>query len=228
MRLIPGLFVAITASLLLSHGGNNELTPEEKKAGWKLLFDGQSTKGWRGFRKDTFPEKGWVVENGILKKQPRVRGGDIVTEETFSDFEFSWEWMIQPGGNNGIKYFIMEERGEAIGHEYQMIDDSKIKNPKGSTASFYEVLPPAADKPLNPPGQWNHSKVLVKGNHVEHWLNGSKVLEYELGSEKVLAGVQQSKFKGVKDFGTKVRGRILLTDHQDEAHFRNLKIRELK
>jgi hypothetical protein len=204
----------------------NTLTPQEKAEGWRLLFDGRTTKGWRSFKKETFPAKGWVVEDGCLKKVARQSGGDIITVDRFTDFEFAWEWRLPPRANNGVKYFIVEERG-GIGHEYQMIDDTLVKYPKGSTASFYEVLPPAADKPMKPMGEWNQSRIRVQGNQVEHWLNGAKVLSYELGSPEVMAGVARSKFKGVKGFGTKMTGHILLTDHSDEAWFRNLKVREL-
>ncbi|MBM3832508.1 MAG: DUF1080 domain-containing protein [Verrucomicrobia bacterium] len=206
---------------------HNQLTEAEKAAGWKLLFDGKTTQGWRNFKKQAFPDKGWVVEDGCLKHVANAGGGDILTIDQFTDFEFQWEWKIPARANNGVKYFITEQRASAIGHEYQMIDDILVKDAKSSTGSFYEVLPPAADKPLKPPGQWNHSKIVVTRNHVEHWLNGTKVLEYELGSEQVKAGVAQSKFKDVAGFGTKIKGHILLTDHKDEAWFRNLKIREL-
>ena len=205
----------------------NQLTAAEKAEGWRLLFDGQTTTGWRSFKKQTFPNKGWVVEQGILKKVEGVNGGDIITTDEFNDFDFQWDWRIPAKANNGIKYFITEERKEAIGHEYQMIDDATVESKKHATASFYDVLPPLEPKPLKPVGEWNHSRVLVRGNHVEHWLNGTKVLEYELGSEKVLAAVAESKFKSVRGFGTKIKGHILLTDHHDEASFRNLKIREL-
>lgn len=208
--------------------GLNELTPEEKAAGWELLFDGKSLNGWRSFKKETPPKQGWVVEDGILKKVDKVTPGDIITVKQFEQFDLQWEWRIQPKGNNGLKYFITETRGGAVGHEYQMIDDAVVKNhPKGQTASFYEVLPPKADKPLKKPGEWNHSRIIVQGNQVEHWLNGAKVLEYELGSEEVKAGVAKSKFKNVPGFGTRLKGHILLTDHRDEACFRNIKIREL-
>ena len=205
----------------------NTLTVAEQAAGWKLLFDGRTTAGWRSFKKPTFPDKGWIVENGVLKKLAGVRGGDLVTAETFNDFELSWEWRLAARGNNGVKYFITEERASAIGHEYQMIDDARVGDPKGSTASFYDVLPPRPGKPPPRIGAWNTSRILVQGNHVEHWLNGDKVLEYELGSPEVLAAVARSKFKEVKGFGTKCRGHVLLTDHNDEAWFRNLKLREL-
>ena len=205
----------------------NQLSATEKAAGWRLLFDGKTTSGWRSFKKDTFPAKGWVVEDGILKKVANVRGGDIITTDQFNDFDFQWDWRIAPKANNGIKYFITEERAQAVGHEYQMLDDSVIDIKKEKTASFYDVLPPSDDAPVKPPGEWNHSRVLVQGNHVEHWLNGAKVLEYECGSEQVKAAVAKSKFRSVKGFGEKIKGHILLTDHRDEAWFRNLKIREL-
>jgi hypothetical protein len=205
----------------------NQLTAEERAAGWKLLFDGKSLNGWRGFKKQDAPKQGWLVEDGCLKKVAGVQGGDIITTEQFTDFELIWEWRMPPRANNGIKYFITEERSSPIGHEYQMIDDSIVKNPLQRTASFYDVLPPKENAPLKPPGEWNSSRVIARGNHVEHWLNGSKVLEYELGSEQVLAAVAKSKFKTVPGFGTRIKGHILLTDHKDEASFRNIKIRAL-
>lgn len=205
----------------------NTLSAAEHAAGWKLLFDGRTTTGWRGYRKTGFPDRGWVIEDGVLKKVAGVRGGDIITVEAFDDFELSWEWRIAAGGNSGVKYFILEAGGSAVGHEYQMIDDSRVRDHKGSTASFYDVLPPQPGK--RPPriGDWNASRIIVQGDHVEHWLNGEKVLEYELGSPAVLAAVAKSKFRDVKGFGTKRRGHVLLTDHTDEACFRNLKLREL-
>lgn len=209
----------------------NTLTAEEKAAGWKLLFDGQSLQGWRLYGRKTSPEAGWKVEDGLLRKLPKQRGGDIITEAKFEDFDLSWEWRISAGGNNGLKYLVTEERTAGPGHEYQMLDDAVHPDgkygPKRQTASFYQVLAPTADKPLKPVGEWNASRVLIRGNHVEHWLNGAKVLEYELGSEAVMAGVANSKFKNAPGFGTKIRGHIMLTDHQDECWFRNIKIREL-
>ena len=219
----------IFATTVLSVAAHNELTPDETNAGWKLLFDGKTTSGWRSFNKSTFPQKGWIVKDGELQLEAGSKAGDIVTEEKFSEFDLTWEWKIPPGANNGIKYFILEERGQALGHEYQMIDESggKKMSPKHRTASFYEVLPPAEDKPLNPPREWNTSRVLVQGNHVEHWLNGKKVLEYELGSEEVLKAIQNSKFKTVEGFGKKQNGHILLTYHNDPVSYRNIKIRPL-
>ena len=222
----------LAASLLCWASGlgaaPNELTSAEKAEGWQLLFDGKTTAGWRSFKKQTFPDKGWVVEQGTLKKVANVQGGDIITTNTFEQFDLRWEWKIPLKANNGIKYFITEERGGPIGHEYQMIDDSTVNNPKQRTGSFYDVLPPNEHTALKPPGEWNQSRVLVQGDRVEHWLNGMKILEYELGGEKVKTAVAASKFKDVKGFGERLKGHILLTDHRDEATFRSIKIRELR
>jgi hypothetical protein len=231
MILKPIVLVLVLASVMSARTGLNELSPAEAETGWKLLFDGKTTKGWRGFKKPAFPERGWSVVDGELRLEAGSKAGDIITEERFSDFDLIWEWKIGPHGNNGVKYFITEERSGAIGHEYQMIDDPAHREAadggEGSTASFYQVLPPAKDKPLKKAGEWNHSRVLVQGNHVEHWLNGKKVLEYELGSEEVLKAVQDSKFKSVPGFGHKLKGHILLTYHNDPVSYRNIKIRDL-
>jgi hypothetical protein len=138
---------------------------------------------------------------------------------------------VAPGGNSGVKYFVTEERPKSPGHEYQMIDDPVYPGkltPQQLTAAFYDVLPTAADKPLRPAGEWNTSRIVVRGNLVEHWLNGRNVLTYELGSAAVKAGLANSKFKGEPGFGEKIAGHIMLTYHQDECWFRNLKIRETR
>ncbi|MBI3880629.1 MAG: DUF1080 domain-containing protein [Verrucomicrobia bacterium] len=229
---VTGLTLALLAgAVLAAEPRHNELTAAEKIAGWKLLFDGKTTQGWRSFKKQTFPAQGWTVEDGCLKCIAGGHGGDIISLDTFDNFDLRWEWKLPPGANNGVKYFITEERASAIGHEYQMLDDALHPDGKAgakhTTASFYDVLPPKEGKPLKPPGQWNTSRVLVQGNHVEHWLNGELVLVYELGSDEVKAGVAASKFKNVAGFGTHIKGHILLTEHQDEAWFRDVKIREL-
>lgn len=207
----------------------NTLTLEEKQTGWRLLFDGKTLKGWRAYNKQSPPGAGWQVEEGVLKKVAGQRGGDIVTEDQFGDFELAWEWKISKGGNNGIKYLVTEQRPSAPGHEYQMIDDTGHPDgklgAKRQTAAFYDVLPPAADKPLKPVGEWNSSRIVVQGKKVEHWLNGAKVLTYELGSDTTKAALAASKFKSSAGFGDKIRGHIMLTDHQDECSFRNMKLR---
>jgi hypothetical protein len=223
------LFYLVTILLTchLVFGADNKLTRRERRAGWQLLFDGQTTQGWRSFGKDTFPKSGWDVRNGILTLNAGSNAGDTITDKIYGDFDLRWNWRIPRGANNGLKYFIIEDRGQAIGHEYQMIDDSIIKDPLQRTAAFYDVLPPNPDKPLKAPGKWNSSRILVQGNHVEHWLNGKKVLEYELGSERVLDAVAKSKFKNVKGFGTKIPGHILLTYHNDGVEYKNIRILDL-
>ncbi len=226
--------LVLLAAAVLAHAAQNAapdtLTPKEKAEGWKLLFNGTSFDGWRGYRMSGIPETGWKIENGLLKTVPRAKGRELITVRKFNDFELSWEWKISPAGNNGVKYFVTEERPGAPGHEYQMIDDATNPDgklsPKRLTASFYDVLAPAEDRPVKPAGEWNQSRIVVRGNTVEHWLNGKKVLEYELGSERVKAGLAESKFKKFPDFGTKITGHIMLTYHNDECWYRNIKIRE--
>ena len=226
-------FIALLAVLLLpsaGFGALNTLTEDQVAKGWRLLFNGKDLNGWRTYAKGGKVGAAWEVKDGILTKQAGVRGGDIMTVETFGDFDLNWEWRITEKGNNGIKYMITKERGKAVGHEYQMLDDAafpKLKA-KSFTASFYDVLPAASDKKLFKPGGWNHSRIFVLGNTVEHWLNGQMVLQYELGSDALLAAVKDSKFKKIADFGQKVRGHILLTDHKDECQFKNIRIREFK
>jgi hypothetical protein len=232
MKVFLALHLAMFAGLLAAADtGPNTLSSQEKARGWRLLFDGTSFQGWRGYRLGGMPETGWMIDGGLLKTVPGVKGGDLITQQKFDDFEFSWEWRIAPAGNNGIKYLVTEERPTAPGHEYQMVDDETNPDaklgPKRATAAFYDVLAPAAGRAIKPAGEWNQSRVVVKGNRVEHWLNGTKALEYQLGSERVKEGLANSKFKGFADFGTKIQGHLMLTYHHDECWFRNLKIREL-
>jgi hypothetical protein len=208
----------------------NQLSDAEKAAGWKLLFDGQTTQGWRSFKKASFPEKGWVVEDGWLHCLGKG-GGDIITDAEFDNFELRWDWKLAPAGNSGVKYFVLESRPQLLGHEYQMLDDGRSPgvdkgHRKQYTAAFYAVLEPGITH-VKPPGEVNSSRILVKGNHVEHWLNGEKVLEYECGSDVVKAQVAASKFKDVAGFGNKVKAHLLLQDHQSEVWFCNVKLREL-
>lgn len=209
----------------------NQLRPTDKTDGWKLLFDGQSPQGWHSFKKKSFPTSGWVVQDGWLQCLG-TDGGDLLSDGEYDQFDLEWDWKIEPAGNSGLKYFVLESRASALGHEYQMIDDEK--NPDGKiaqgkhvTASFYDVLKPTVPPPTKPVGQINHSRILIQGNHVEHWLNGVKVLEFECGSEAVKTAVAQSKFKNVSGFGTRVKGHLLLQDHHSQVWFRNLKIRDL-
>jgi hypothetical protein len=229
------LSCALSASAQEKNGAANTLTAAEKKAGWTLLFDGKTLDGWRAYKKADTAGTRWKVEEGTLTLPGKGEGGggsgDIISKDTFEQFELSWDWKVAPGGNSGLKYFILEDRDSAIGHEYQLIDDARHADAKigahRQTAAFYDVLPASADKPLKPAGEWNTSRVLVRGQTVEHWLNGKKVLEYQLNSPTVNAAVEKSKFKGIDRFGKRQNGHILLQDHGDQVWFRNVKIRRL-
>jgi 3-keto-disaccharide hydrolase len=213
----------------------NRLTADEQSAGWRLLFDGNTTKGWRGFAKPPGVINGWMVANGRLR-HPASSGqdskgtGDIVTVETFNDFDLRFEWIISSGGNSGVKYLVVENRDGPIAHEYQVIDDAKhpdaLIGPHRATGALYDVIAAPASKPLKPAGQINSGRVLVSGNHVEHWLNGVRIVEYELGSA-LKAAKEKSKFKDVPGWEDKLKGHILLQDHGDDVSFFNIRIREL-
>ena len=215
----------------LAQGAPNQLTASETAAGWRLLFDGKTSAGWHRFHERAFPEKGWVVEDGWLHCLGQG-GGDIVSESEFEQFELQWEWKLVLGGNSGLKYFVLDRRKNPLGHEYQMLDDEKnedghLAQGKRVTAAFYDVLKPDVKTPVRPMGEVNQSRVLVRGNHVEHWLNGVKVLEYECGSERIQKAVSESKFKTTPGFGNRVKGHILLQDHGSDVWFRDIRIRHL-
>ena len=230
------VFGALVVAMSLPSHAQNTLTPEEKSAGWRLLFDGQTTTGWRGFQKPDFPNHGWFIEDGCLKCLGQ-KGGDIVTTTTFIDFELTWEWRLSPKSNSGVKYFVNEKRtdaagkiyGAAIAHEYQMIDDDHYPEPlsaKQKTGAWYEVIAPKDAKP-RPIGEFNESRLIVRGKHVEHWLNGDLVVSYETDSVESTAGITTSKFKNVPGYSDKITTPILLQDHNTIFWCRNLKLREL-
>jgi hypothetical protein len=220
----------LAAGLPFARAADNELTAAEKKAGWELLFDGKSLAGWRPYAGKA--GGGWEVVDGTLHAIANVKGTEIITEKKYDNFELTWEWKLPLAGNNGVKYFVTEARTSAPGHEYQMLDDVRHPDAKAGpirqTAAFYYVLPPAADKPYREPGNWNQSKIVVRGKTVEHWLNGKNVLTYECGSAAVKAGVANSKFAKEAGFGEKIVGHLMLTYHHDDCWYKNIKVRELK
>ena len=221
----------------------NKLLGDEKKNGWKLLWDGTTTNGWCGAKLKNFPENGWVIENGELTVlsnggKESAAGGDIVTTDKYGDFELHLDFKLTEGANSGIKYYVDTElnqgEGSSIGLEYQILDDTKhsdaiLGSHKGSRtlASLYDLIQADPNKPVNSIGTWNHAKIISKDNHVEHWLNGKKVLEYERKSDAFRKLVSKSKYNIWKKFGEIKTGYILLQDHGDQVSFKNIKIKVL-
>ena len=224
----------------------NQLTEKEVRTGWRFLWDGSSPKGWRGAKLDRFPDKGWVMENGVLTVLASGggearNGGDIITIDTYSDFELSVDFKITKGANSGIKYFVDPElnkgEGSAIGLEFQILDDKEHpdaamgKNGNRTVGSLYDLIraenhESARGKNFRGVGQWNNARIVVKGGHVEHWLNHVKVVEFDRYSQVFAALVEKSKYEKWEHFGRLPAGHILLQDHGDEVAFRNIKIRE--
>jgi Domain of Unknown Function (DUF1080) len=232
--LIKSLFLqalALIAAVSIFAGEPNSLTAEEKAAGWKLLFDGQSTAGWVAIGTRDFPAKGWSVRDGTLHHEKGGGGGDLVTAEQFENFEFAWEWKIGEVGNSGVKYNLVDPAKD-LGFEYQLLDDAR--HPDGirggalhQTAGLYDLIAPAPERKVNPVGAWNESRLLVDGHHVEQWLNGVKTVAFEIGSAELQALIAKSKYQKIAGFGVKKRSPLLLQDHGDEITFRSLKIRVL-
>jgi hypothetical protein len=213
----------------------NSLTADEKSAGWVLLFDGRSLEGWRGYKKPDAASTRWKVEEGRLTVAAGdggdTRGAlDLISKDTFDTFELTFDWRISQGGNSGVKYFVLEDRDAAIGHEYQIIDDERHPDakvgPKRQTSAFYDVLA-AIKPPTSPAEQVNQSRIVVRGTSVEHWLNGARVLQYQLSSPELQQAIDASKFKGIERFGKLHKGHILLQDHGDRVWYQNVKIRRL-
>ncbi len=221
----------------------NRLTADEAKDGWELLWDGQSSSGWRGARLDAFPDHGWVMEDGELTVlssggEESAAGGDIVTTNLYGNFELKVDFRLTKGANSGIKYFVNTDLnkgpGSSIGLEYQLLDDdnhpdAKLGNHEGSRtlASLYDLIAADPKKPVLPVGQWNRAHLISQGNHVEHWLNGRKVLEYERNTDAYRQLVAESKYKVWPNFGEAEAGHILLQDHGDRVSFKNIKIKTL-
>jgi hypothetical protein len=226
----------------------NTLTALEEEAGWVLLWDGETTNGWRSARAENFPAKGWDIKDGVLSVlssggAESRNGGDIITTKDYSNFELKVDFRITRGANSGIKYFVdpdlLKGEGSAIGLEFQILDDDVHPDAKKGTAgnrtvgSLYDLIPAVnlsdpntRQKIVFPPGSWNTAKIIVRGNEVEHWLNGIKVVEYNRGTEVFAALVARSKYAKWPNFGRWEKGPILLQDHGDLVSFRNIKIRE--
>jgi len=227
----------------------NRLSRAERKDGWKLLFDGKTFNGWRGLGMDHVPVGLWIIENGTIKKVDTgneknlpdgrpIEGGDLMTVDTFENFDLKFEWKVNKSGNSGIKYNVSEEISQeygsqysALGFEYQLLDDGDVAykgilKPAQFTGSLYDLIP-SENVSLRPVGEFNSSRIIVNGNHAEHWLNGKKVVEYEFGSKELEDAYKLSKFSKIPGFTDKRKAHIVLQNHNDESWFRNIKIRAL-
>ncbi len=215
---------------------HNSLTPEEESAGWTLLFDGASPAKFRGYKQDAFPAKGWVVE--AVDGAPALRhvagqaGGDIITRDQYSDFEFACEWKVAPGGNSGIMYRVLEAENATYrtGPEMQVLDNAAHadgKNPKTSAGALYGLIAPQHDL-VRPAGEWNSVRIVAKGNTIEHWINGLNAVEYSVADPGWTALLKGTKFESWPRFGREKSGHIALQDHGDDVWYRNIKVRAAK
>jgi hypothetical protein len=229
-------------------GAQNSLTSAEREQGWRLLFDGKSFAGWRGLGYDSVPGAHWRIVDGSIMKiasgnvpkmpdgQP-ANGGDLMSVDTFRDFELAFEWKATPAMNSGVKYNVSEEfslehatNHAALGFEYQLIDDSlndDNKIPSHRAGALYDLIAPGTAKQLRPVGQWNSSRIVFRGTHGEHWLNGAKIVDFDLGTPRMDSLLAASKYRTIPGFADRRAGHIILQDHGDEIYFRSIKIRPL-
>jgi hypothetical protein len=206
----------------------NTLTTAERAAGWRLLFDGSTTSGWRGYRQSTIPN-GWQALDGALTRTSG--GGDIVSLDQFANFELTLQWQIASGGNSGIMFRVSEstDAPHLTGPEMQVLDNahhSDGANPLSSAGACYGLYPPSQDV-TRPVGAWNDVRIVANGARVEHWMNGVKIVEYEIGSDDWLARLAAGPFRDVTTYGREPRGHIALQDHGDRVAYRAIKIRSL-
>jgi len=224
-------------------------TQQGQTSEWASLFDGQSFAGWRGLGMDSIPMAHWVIEDGAIHKLPSgvvprapdgqpLQGGDIMTVGKYRNFELTFEWKVAPGANSGVKYNVSEEMSTAsppfnaaLGFEYQVLDDElhpDAKNgPNRTAAALYDLVAPGPNKQLHPVGSYNEARIVFDNGHGEHWLNGAKVLEYDLGSAAFDSVFAASKYVPIEGFADIRSGHIVLQDHGDEVWYRNIRIREI-
>lgn len=207
---------------------DNTLSDAEKADGFKLLFDGKTLDGWRGYGVKKVPD-GWKVIDGLLTRVGG--GGDVITNDEYGSFELHADWKVAPKGNSGIMYHVKEgyPASYMTGPEYQVLDNkghADGRNKLTSAGACYGMYPPMKEV-CKPAGEWNHTKIVIKNGHVEHWLNGTKVVEYEKGGDEWTKKVASSKFKAWTSFGKPTKGHLCLQDHGDKVEYKNLKIKVL-
>lgn len=223
------LFISLVLALLA--GCRSGSDHAEKSSPWEILFDGKSVAHWRGYNHPDFPVKAWAVENGTLKTIPHGQVLDLITRDEYENFELQLEWRISPAGNSGVMYHVGEGDRQVwrTGPEMQILDDSRHsdgKNPLTSAGALYGLIAPI-NKHLQPVGDWNRVRILVNHNHVEYWLNGNLVVQYELNSDALTRLIAESKFKNEPRYAKLRTGYIALQNHKDEVWFRNIKVRRL-
>ena len=227
----------------------NTLTAAERAAGWRLLFDGETLRGWHGLGYEKTPPGLWIIEDGAIKRvakgtapvqadgQP-LTGMDLISDSAYQDFELTWEWKIAPAGNSGLKYNVSESLSTGMapphaakGWEYQMNDDERNEDNKLAShrsGALYDMIAPNERKRVAPAGQWNMSRIVFRGNHGEHWLNGEKILEFDLATPAFDSAFVKSKYRSYPTwFATRRKGQIVLQDHDDVVWFRSIKVRPL-
>ena len=205
----------------------NELTAAERATGWRLLFDGRTLSGWRGLGYDSVPTAHWKVADGAIEKiasgnvpkladgQP-AHGGDLMTVDSFGDFELAFEWKVAPGANSGVKYNVSEQLSmsqapnhAALGFEYQILDDDRHEDgklPSHRAGALYDLIAPNARKHVRPVGEWNRSRIVFRGRHGEHWLNGEKIVEFDLGTARMDSLIAASKYRSIPGFADRREG----------------------
>jgi len=237
VSILSTLITVLFVMLILN--ANSQQSSDSKKGNWVWLFEGESTDAWRDLKSTQFPEQGWIVKGGVLtvlgKNGNVPYGQDIITKVQYSNFELELEFQLTKGANSGIKYFVRNDfpgqEGKYLGLECQLIDDKRHAdanlgtNGNRTLTSLYDLIPPSKNKKVSPPGKWNKAKILVDGSHVEHWLNGKKVLEFNRHSDSFRELVSESKYNKLQKFGESSQGHILLQGHGDEVSFRLIRIR---
>jgi hypothetical protein len=201
--------------------------------GFTPIFDGKTSDGWHSIKGPDFPKTGWEIKDGLLTVLAGGKGGDIITTKKYTNFDLCFEFKLTTGANSGIKYFIDPEKTKAVGYEFQVLDDDKHPDAKlgingnRTVGSLYDIVPACKDKKVKPIGEWNQGRIVVKGDHIEHWLNGEKVVEIDRASADFKSHFEASKFKKDTGFTSRTGGHILLQDHNNLVYFRNLRIKEL-